>query len=230
MDTLKAVKLALLYTGSGFRPDIGATGSPIEVSAAKVIHRGSGTLYFKDGDDGTDEIIIDSPNTLLAAALDGAAITMISAIRGAVQGIGTLGAVAMLRVSHNAKVAWNAGAGAIAKAICSGGVVTCSAVVTALLQAGGNWTQAIEEIVTWDGGGGTLVYNSPTATGTMTNAYHTARATLILTGTTDIKTITNYYGEPGANLLRDEDLHKITNEYDLTLWLRDHGTAAIPSS
>lgn len=223
MDALKAVDLELWRTCAGFTPNIGSEGNALEVSANKVVHEGSGCLHYKDGDGTTDELIIDSPNMLKAAALDGTAITMISAVRGAVLGLGSLGAVSVLRTGLNSRITWNEGAGAIALAICSGGIIRCSGVVTALVQGGGTWTQELEEIVTWYGASGKLVYNSPTATGTMTTAYHLSAAILDLLGNGHPKTITNYYGEPDAVRNYNADLHTFTNEYDMTGWRRDHG-------
>lgn len=218
MAALTAVDLDLLYVGPQFTQDIGTSGAPLDISADKVIHQGSGCLYYKDGGGTTDWLIVDSPNMTLAAKLTGTTISHIHVVSGAVKCDASLGAVALARIDQNAHVTWEAGAGTITALWMDGGVMTNSAVVTTGIVTGGVLTKETEEIVTLWLGNGTVVYNAPTTTGTITTAYVGARGKLNLLGNALAKTITTLYTQPGATLLYRSDLHTFTTSYRMDDW------------
>jgi len=228
MDALAAIDLDLVHIGKGFTADIGSSGSPLEVSADKVIHQGSGTLYYLDGDGTTDWMVIDSVASGTAAVVAGT-ITQINAMRGLVQGTSDLTGVAVLSVAPSAAVVIDAGAGTVAFLLVDGGSGICSAVVTSLVMTSGKWTQEDEEIVTAHIAGGTVNYNSPASTGTLVTAYVGRQAIIDLTQNTKVKTITNLLAEPGSDVRYHEDFTTITNNYDISRWFSPHsGAPPIP--
>lgn len=83
------INLAYLEFQGGYLFDVGASGNELKLDADKILHAGSGTLYFKS--DGaatnvgtTDWVIIDSDNPVNAAELDGDEITRVSVKKGTV--------------------------------------------------------------------------------------------------------------------------------------------------
>ena len=64
------VNLAELQISPAYTGNIGLTGNPLVIDSLKVLHRGSGTLYWKAETDAT-RIRIDSPNLIAAAVLSG---------------------------------------------------------------------------------------------------------------------------------------------------------------
>jgi len=231
MNALAAVDLDLLHIGKGFgrladgsAVTIGSSGSPLEVSADKVIHQGSGTLHYLDGSGVTDWMVVDSvaSGTALVA---GGTITRISALRGMVQGTSDLSAVSVLDIGPAGRCIIDASAGTISLVIVDGGSGICSAVVTDILMGSGKWTQEIEEIVTAKLMGGTLNYNSPATTGVLATAYVGRRATLDLMQNTKVKEITTLVAEPGSQVRYHEDFTTITNDYDISRWFSPHAGA-----
>jgi len=62
---LARIEISPEYTG-----DIGSTGSPLQIDATVVLHRGTGTLYLK-GDGGGIGVQVDSTNLVDALVLSG---------------------------------------------------------------------------------------------------------------------------------------------------------------
>jgi len=66
----------------GCAVNIGTSGTPIDMSAGKIVHRGTGTLYWASGaSNPTGSVIIDSP-AATAAVLSGTTYGTITCIRG----------------------------------------------------------------------------------------------------------------------------------------------------
>jgi hypothetical protein len=95
-----AVDLDLLFVHRSYPHNIGASGTPLTISADKVVHEGGGTLHYKDGDGTTDKVIVKSENQELAAELDGDTITRLIVAKGKVLCKATLGVVARLDVTY----------------------------------------------------------------------------------------------------------------------------------
>ncbi len=64
------VDLARLDTAPAYTGDIGSPGSPLQIDATVVLHRGTGTLHLK-GDGGGIGVQVDSTNLIDAAVLSG---------------------------------------------------------------------------------------------------------------------------------------------------------------
>jgi hypothetical protein len=63
------VNLLGLETAPDYTGDIGASGAPLRVTCDKVVHRGTGTIYYTDENSGgntenTDVIIVNTPGNL----------------------------------------------------------------------------------------------------------------------------------------------------------------------
>ena len=95
--------LNLIQTERGFTSKIGVSGSPLIITTNRLVHRGEGELWYKDGTGSelqwTREILIASPTTNgNAAVLDGAAIERIFLRRGRTQIAGSTGSIARLEI------------------------------------------------------------------------------------------------------------------------------------
>lgn len=78
---VSAVDLAELRIESTYAQDIGGS-TPLTISAGKVVHRGSGTLTYIDGDGTTDRIEVDSENSTDALDLSGTTTTKLVVTKG----------------------------------------------------------------------------------------------------------------------------------------------------
>lgn len=181
MSGLTAVDLDLLQVMSGYTEAIGTTGDPFQISADKVEHYGSNTLYLKDGDSAIDLIYVDVARTIstgqLSLELSGSLTTTLSLVRGYASilasarvdniNVGQLGlATPETKLLIATSVTLSNGT---QKAF--GGTTTCSSAVTSLeVMPGATWTQNTAAITT--------VYVFPGArlnlafTGTYTTVYH----------------------------------------------------------
>lgn len=89
------VDLAAWKTTEDYSGNIGASGNPLIIAADLVEHRGSGTLYYKNGNGGvgllTNVLRVDSDNLKLAAQIDDA-ISRVELIKGRVEATATANA------------------------------------------------------------------------------------------------------------------------------------------
>jgi len=163
-----AVDLASLVIHPGYGGDVGLTGTHLTISATKVLHEGTGTLFYTDGTGTTDRVIVNSTNKVNAATLSGSLLTRITVIRGKVTLDSALGAVSILESSFfasqssDADVVIETGAGTITDLFMNGGQVDCGAAVTTLTQSAGKFIHneaASGAIATINQTGGQLVYN-----------------------------------------------------------------------
>jgi len=74
------------YIQPGCAVNVGASGAPLKCSAANLIHRGNGTLYFQASEgtsslSDTDNVVINSPNLAAAAVIDDDAAQTITSIQ-----------------------------------------------------------------------------------------------------------------------------------------------------
>lgn len=221
------IDLDLLYVQEGSTVEIGASGAPLELVADKIIHRGAAPFHFNSACGAASGLITDhievQSRTVTGDAMvinsedpgagDAAVISRITLLRGktTISG-GTTQVLPRLEIgwvsspSSDVICVIGAGGAAITSVLAAGGLVECNAVITALVAMGGQWTQDTEEIVTLHMSGRPLViYNAPTAAGTMT-LVNVMGGVLDTTRSSDLKTITDRYIWPGAVFLRDLDL------------------------
>lgn len=74
------VNLARLQSNPAYTGDIGLNGNPLHIDALTVLHRGTGTLYFKS-DGGQNHIQVDSTNLINAAVLSGTSSAYIVTVK-----------------------------------------------------------------------------------------------------------------------------------------------------
>lgn len=88
------IDVDLILIGENYPGDVGAPSNPLTINANKIVHQGSGTLYFDNhsdvigiAPDTTDEIIIayTGDQSGLAASIRGGKITTLAASRGLVE-------------------------------------------------------------------------------------------------------------------------------------------------
>ena len=138
------IKLNKIIFEDGCTQNLGLnTGSPFTRSVGEIIHQGSGTLYFKNGDFLTDRILIDAPNDVLAASIDGNTVTSLDIMRGKVTVAATMGSIGRLIMGfrndaiNDVDLTINSGAGTVAELIQHGGVSSISGAVTNAMILGG---------------------------------------------------------------------------------------------
>lgn len=222
-------KLTAFKTERGSTIDVGGDGNPLIVDSALFVHRGTGTLWLKSDDAAstffTDLVIIDSPNTILAASLDGEQMDIINALGGRTVLEPTLGTVAVPSVlvvgsqvnpMGNPIVSISEKSGGITDPMVDAatqfsGRVECAGVVTRVDMIGGVWVQdGLQKIVTLNMYGGMVLYGAESSFGTITtvNLYAGTLDTTHLAKQVTITTLNLF----GGTLLRDPDLLTITNE------------------
>lgn len=138
------IKLSRIIFEDGCTKNLGLNaGSPFTRSVSEIIHQGSGTLYFKDGDSLTNRILIDAPNDTLAANIDGNTVTSLDIMRGKVNVAATMGIITRLVMGfrndaiNDVDLTVSSGAGNISEFIQHGGVSNISGAVTNALVLGG---------------------------------------------------------------------------------------------
>lgn len=226
------IRLAELTTDSGYSMNIGSSGTPLIIDAVLVKLNGSGTVYLKSDDAASGEytghVVVNSPNTVLAAHLDGEEIDNISVLGGCVELAATLGTVAiptLVRISRpsgeisGAKLIIHEKSGATSDPMVTtlhvnGGMVESSGRISTMYQTGGQHVQVTEEINTLFISGGQCIYNSETTDGTLGTAYVDSGGVLDLSQTSRKKTITSLHLYPGGIVIADSDIVTITTTYD----------------
>ncbi|MDZ4250294.1 MAG: hypothetical protein U0990_09425 [Candidatus Nanopelagicales bacterium] len=209
--------LGLIQTERGFTAGIGATGNPLIITCNRLVHRGEGQLWYKDGTgtslQWTREVVIASPEmSAYAAVLDGAAIERILLRRGRTLLAGSLQSIARLEIGHennplsdvDCEVA--SGAKAIGSLVLNGGrqLLTNCAVNMATCRAG-LWRHESGDIGILVNDGSTVVFNPDAAQGEIFRAILKS-GTLDTLQTSRAKTIRRLLRMPGARLLRDRGL------------------------
>lgn len=140
-----AVDLDALIVHPGYTGDIATSGSHLTISADRVLHEGSGTLYYTDGNGITDLFILNASGG--AAVVSGTSLTRVLAMRGQLTLDASMSSLTDLEVSFfnsrasDALVTIENGAGTITNLRMNGGTVVSSAVITNLYMQGGTLTQ-----------------------------------------------------------------------------------------
>jgi hypothetical protein len=150
--------LDLLWLLPGSTISIGSSGNELNIGASRVLHQGSGSLWFTSANTGTDTdlIIIDSSNTSNAATIDAAAssgVTEVQVVSGNVTLTGSVLALTTLAIGesgtngNNAVVTLSASAGTTTTVVMSAGFLTASSTITTGIMAGrARWTQSAAAI------------------------------------------------------------------------------------
>jgi hypothetical protein len=190
---------------------IGTSGSPLQLSAGRVIMRGTGHLYFENGSiSDTAVVIVNAPSGGAHLGCNTAKIGIIRAVAGPVTLTSTLTGLDELHVG-NSKVTIES-ANTIADVIVSGaGNVECLAPVTRLFHNGtGTFTQVLA------GGAISSMYIAPRATvvykgnGTITKAFIDAEGHLDASQSGTALTITDLWRHPDGKYDR-RDATTLTN-------------------
>jgi hypothetical protein len=209
--------LNLIQTERGFTSKIGVSGSPLIITANRVVHRGEGEFWYKDGT-GTElqwtrEILIASPTVSgNAAVLDGAAIERVLLRRGRTQIAGSTGPIARLELGFQGNPASDvicdiaSGAGAIGRLILNAAqeLVTDCAIGFATCRSG-EWRHEGGTIGFLINAGALIIFNPDETQGRISTG-------ILMAGTLDTlqtqrkKDIGVLLRMPGATFLRDEGL------------------------
>lgn len=201
----------LIYVGEGWTQDIGTTGDPMVIGAAKLWTRAtSGKTWWSDGTHATPTawVICDStaPNPLSHDCLSvtGSTTDLLEVLRGKTTIIG--GAVTDFVVAsrnpgaNEAMLVINTGA-AVTTGKQYGGQISNSVAITTMTVEAGTYTQevgATGAITTLEANGGRVNLNYA---GTYGTVRHRAGCILDVTQDGSIKTFTNYYRYPGSILI-----------------------------
>lgn len=164
------VGLDAIIIQPGYVGDLGLSGTHLQISAARVLHEGSGRLYFTDTDDPGSDLIINSPN---GAVISGADVGKVIVFRGNVTLDSSLSAIDALMVTYLASQASDAvvtiqdSAGTITAVLMNGGTVDNGAQITTLTMQSGTFTQraSTDKVVNIYQTGGSTKYkdNTPPA-------------------------------------------------------------------
>lgn len=219
------VVLGLLQIDEGYSGDIGGSGSPLIISATKLVHQGSGVLWFED-DVATPHIIIDAPQptSQVAANIDGTDIGRITCMRGKTVISANITAAPDIlecgfagNLSSDVELVVTAEAPTMPLLLVFGGRVTANSEVTQVIQGAGTLIKELTDIITLYLMGGLCVYNVEDVAATPFNFFtaYVEAGTLDFTRvskTTGVENLTVY---PRGTVLRNEDLVTITNKYEL---------------
>lgn len=218
------LRLNLFVTDPGFTNNIGASGSPLTLNADRVVHRGTGTFWFRDkaGTDlfTTQEIVVDSDATGEAMHVDGDNVERLLILKGNVTVESSAAPIGLVEVSYrsvpqtDARLTVNSGAGVIETMFVMGGLTTCNARVRTMVASGGVVTQDVAPIETLVLSGATVIYNTPRGSsddGAIVTA-HLMRGTLDFTRTGVKKLIRSLFLWPGATFQRNASLTTITDK------------------
>lgn len=211
---LYSIDVAFDYPG-----DIGMNGSPLELVADTIVHRGSGGFWFKSNFTGggtTDTIIVNSDNVVNAMSIDSdgndSNISNIYLANGTISIASTCGDLAKFIVTQRANLATSfatiaASSFSITDADQGAGEVSCGRDVTRLNVANGLWRQTSGNVgFARVSSGGRLHYNTTEA---LTFAIVYPGGTLDFTKSDGRKTAT-VARMPGATVNYNESLHDIT--------------------
>jgi len=208
-----AVDLDALITKPGYIGNIGSSGTHLSISADRVLHEGSGTLYYTDGDGTTDLVIVNALGNVAAAVFSGTALSRIVLLAGKTTLDASLAALTDLEIGFvnspqsDAECVIENGAGTITNLLMSGGVVSSSAVITnAHLNAGILTQESVAGAITnLFLAGGICRYKTST----------TLVLAQLLAGVLDCRearslTISTLRVHPGARALVPEDMVTVT--------------------
>lgn len=216
------ITLAKMTVEKGYLNDIGGSGNPLTVTfSSRLVHRGSGTLWFKDGSSSaTALIVINSDNTTNAAQLDcdstGGSTTKILVRKGKVTIAGTSNTYGEIEVTYRDSPSTDSvldiSSGSVTVTLLkqNAGTITSAATVTTAILSGGKLTQTGSTVITtaYIVGGYLLANNNGATTVTTCNLM---QGTLDLKGNSLEKTITTLQRAPGSTLMWDAQLHTISN-------------------
>lgn len=154
---LTAIDLDLLYVDKAFGGDVGADGTPFEISANLVRFFGGQAFHYKDGGGTTDLMIIKAASSNTVITLDGDTITKVIVLRGNVTLKSSMGTVTDLEIGwvnsqqNDANVTTQGGGAlAVTNLRMSGGQLASNAAVTNAVICGGNITQDIATVTNMD--------------------------------------------------------------------------------
>lgn len=217
----------LVYVESGVLYNIGSPGNSLVMRAIKVIHKGDGTLFYRSSGAGgtTDEIIINSPNAILAADIDAEfgsiGVNWLIVSQGHVvisdrMNITQL-VMTQLRGLPAPTVLVNESVSSLERVVINGGRLTCKAPISIfIIVTGGHViltnTQTLPFLQVL---GGTVVYNVTDGGGAITTLNAIGGKTNLIAERANPLAITNLCKFPGAVVLKDADgdIVSIVNEY-----------------
>jgi len=153
-----------ILVAEGYSQNLGTSGTPLDIYADEVLHRGGGTIYYASGAGGTtDSFIVDSSQSGsggLAASLSGTAIAQITCLRGRTVIESGLANAFGLTVSGAAYVEIEAGAGNDSQTLkVSGGQLTNDNAASSLIMTNGVCYQNTGTLGATQIRGGTLFLN-----------------------------------------------------------------------
>lgn len=228
--TNQDVKLASLVTHPRHKYAVASSGSPLIISATKILIQHSGDFYFQCHGGGvsnkTNNIIVRCPALNLAQKIeigkegtDPGDIDFIELLRGNVRLTNPTG-VDELKIDHvsnlegDVRCQIDSGAATIPVVRAKGGQIECSAVITNLHVDGALWTQLLGAVTNLYGGSGTVRWNS---TGTLTRGNIGGTCWFDLTDDLQVKTVTelNLYGRARYTRFANSVLHAVAalNDY-----------------
>lgn len=228
-DTGDGNRPALVYIEPGTPYDIGASGAALKVKAIKVVHKGSGTLFYesKGNTEQTDEIIINSPNHTNAAQIDDDGthpVTRIAVTSGKVTLAAGMQTIAKLDIAFFNNPATDAevivgteAANVITQLTMAGGTLTSDMECTNVTITGGTATITHGDVTDLIITGGTYVYK--VSGGTIENLHAIGGVADLMASESTPKTVTNLHTYPAAIVRRDLDeaIIDVTNLYEFGL-------------
>lgn len=222
--------LNLIFIGRGHTWDTGTLADPLLTAAVKIVHQGSGQLFYRaspSGGNDNDEFVLNSPNLIGAAHLSAQDVVSPWIKRKIGNSMFTRGAVIadnsfssgrvfvgyLTRRQSDTKVTW--GTLQPSSVFAFGGSATFAGIPTSVDLYGGDLTlTGTGTTITAEISGGRLFYNSALNINNLT----ILGGVVDLTATTDKLTIANLWKAPDpiATLYKSDDLVTITTQLDFT--------------
>lgn len=223
------VKLGNFTTHPLYKYAVASSGTPVEISAAKILIQHAGDFFFACDNGGaankTDRIIVRCPamnlgqKIELGSAAASGEIDFVEVLRGNVTltnaaGINEVHTSYMDNPSGDVELTINSGVATIPLLRAMSGRIHCYTTVTALHCDGAYYRQLLATITNLYGGGGTVEFNTP---GTIAIARIGGSLHLDLTKDVNVKVITelNTYAGSVVSKFEDDVMHLITawNDY-----------------
>lgn len=154
--------IALLQTDRTYSGDLGGSGNEIVLLADKIIHEGTGTLWWNSntGTSKTDSIVVNSTNTTNAATIGGDEVEYITVNGGRVTISGSLSTDCNLIIGSSGIVDVTANGSLTASTLTMGGGICNSNIDwSSAVVSGGTFTQATTEVASLTCTGGTCYLN-----------------------------------------------------------------------
>lgn len=211
-----AVDVPLWLIERGFTPNIATVGDPATIAAQRMEHRGSGSVYWTPGTNGSDDCLVDAENKNLALHIIAGTTTRLTAKKGRtlITGAATVSRIDCSFRDNPLEDATVDAQGSVTLPLVyqNGGKFLSLTAITAYHQRGGRFTSlgtiAVATFVLHLGEAFFNAANGATPICTEANLFG---GVLDLTQSPGSKLITTLIMLPGSKLIYNSKIHTFTN-------------------